>query len=99
MQPQRSTTAVLSGPFNDSPGGSAVTRRPDQRTHGLLPSTLGSLARLHGVVARASGCRRHVVAITERHAMQGRGLPTLGSLRGPRTVEPPRKASTAPEAL
>src|SRR3954470_1460040 len=52
-----------SGPVSDSPGGSAVTRRPDQRTHGLLPSTLGSPARLHGVVARASGCRRHVVAI------------------------------------
>jgi hypothetical protein len=90
-----------SGPFSDSSGGSAVARRPDQRTLVLvlLPSTLGSPARLHGVVARASGCHRHVFAIAERPAMQGRGLPTLASLRGPRTVEPPRYASTAPVAL
>jgi hypothetical protein len=90
-----------SGPFSDSSGGSAVARRPGQRTLVLvlLPSTLGSPARLHGVVARASGCHRHVFAIAERPAMQGRGLPTLASLRGPRTVEPPRYASTAPVAL
>jgi hypothetical protein len=52
-----------------------VARRPDQRTLVLvlLPSTLGSPARLHGVVARASGCHRHVFAITERPAMQGEG--------------------------
>jgi hypothetical protein len=90
-----------SGPFSDSSGGSAVARRPGQRTLVLvlLPSTLGSPARLHGVVARASGCHRHVFAIAERPAMRGRGLPTLASLRGPRTVEPPRYASTAPVAL
>jgi hypothetical protein len=80
-----------SGPFSDSSGGSAVARRPDQRTLVLvlLPLALGSPACLP-----RRGRSRFWEPSTRR-----RGLPTLASLRGPRTVEPPRQASAAPVAL